>query len=209
MADDQHLGDSAAATVGSRERVVDYHHVGGEGVKRCRVGGDKHRVGGADRLQVHRKLAGDMELVEEADEAALGAVCARVGRRLVGDASLAKKIGEAARRAGVVGALQRVGASAIGRAGLATLAGEEEGSRLEKVSGRRCTWPHGGAKFRVVGATYANGWLIIVGASKTSPVPGNGIRRRHARRRILPRFGALRGDNTPTAALRGLRMITR
>ena len=42
-----------------------------------------------------------MELVEEA----LGAVCARVGRRLVGDASLAKKIGEAARRAGVVDAL--------------------------------------------------------------------------------------------------------
>src|SRR3954463_11852570 len=62
---------------------------------------------------------------------------------------------------------------------------------------------------RVVGATYANGWLICVGASKTSPVPGSGIRRRHARRRILPSFGALRGDNTPTAALRGLRMITR
>ena len=62
---------------------------------------------------------------------------------------------------------------------------------------------------RVVGATYANGWLIIVGASKTSPVPGNGMRRRHARRRILPRFGALRGDNTPSPALRGLRVITR
>ena len=62
---------------------------------------------------------------------------------------------------------------------------------------------------RVVGATYANGWLIIVGASKTSPVPGTGMRRRHARRRILPSFRALRGDNTPTAALRGLRMITR
>src|SRR3954465_5839741 len=61
---------------------------------------------------------------------------------------------------------------------------------------------------RVVGATFANGWLIIVGAYKTSPVPGNGIRRRHARRRILPSFRALRGDNTPTAALRGLRMIT-
>ena len=45
---------------------------------------------------------------------------------------------------------------------------------------------------RVVGATYANGWLIIVGASKTSSVPGNGMRRRHARRWILPRFGALR-----------------
>ena len=61
----------------------------------------------------------------------------------------------------------------------------------------------------VVGAIYANGWLNIVGASKTSPVPGNGIRRRHARRRILPRFGALRGDNTPSPALRGLHMITR
>ena len=35
---------------------------------------------------------------------------------------------------------------------------------------------------RVVGATYAKGWLIIVGANKTSPVPGNGMRRRHARR---------------------------
>ena len=46
------------------------------------------------------------------------------------------------------------------------------------------------------------------GANNTSPVPGNGIRRKHARRRILPRFGALLGDNTPTPALRGLRMIT-
>ena len=61
---------------------------------------------------------------------------------------------------------------------------------------------------RVVGATYAKGWLIIVGANKTSPVPGNGIRRRHARRRILPNFRALCGDNTTNAALRGLRMIT-
>ena len=111
-----------------------------------------------------------MKLVEEANEVALGAVYARVGRRLVGDASLAKKIGEAARYAGVVDALQRVGASAIGRGGLATLAGEEKVSRPEQVSGRRCTWPHGGAKCWVVGATYANGWLIIVGASKTSPV---------------------------------------
>src|SRR3954470_10318267 len=62
---------------------------------------------------------------------------------------------------------------------------------------------------RVVGATYANGWLIIVGASKTSPVPGSVIRRRHAHRRILPSLGALRADNTPNAALRGLRMISR
>ena len=80
-----------------------------------------------------------MELVEEADEAALGVVGACVGRRLVGDASLAEQIGEAARCAGVVDALQRVGASAIGRAGLATLTGEEKGSRSEQVSGRRCT----------------------------------------------------------------------
>ena len=46
------------------------------------------------------------------------------------------------------------------------------------------------------------------GANNTSPVPENRIRRIHARRRILPRFGALLGDNTPTPALRGLRMIT-
>ena len=62
---------------------------------------------------------------------------------------------------------------------------------------------------RGLGATYANGWLIMVGASRMSPVPGSGIRRRHVRRRTLPRLGALRGDNTPTPALRGLRMITR
>ena len=48
----------------------------------------------------------------------------------------------------------------------------------------------------------------MVGESKTSPMPGNGIRRRHVRQRILPRFGALLGDNTPSPALRGLRMIT-
>ena len=139
MADDQHLSDSAAATIGSRKRVVDDHHVGGEGVKRCRVGVDKHRVGGADRLQIHSRLAGDVKLVEEADEAALGVVRACVGRRLVGDASLAEKIGEAARCAGVVDALQRVEANAIGRAGLAALAREEGGSRPEQISGRRCT----------------------------------------------------------------------
>ena len=60
-----------------------------------------------------------------------------------------------------------------------------------------------------MGATYANGWLIMVGASRTSPVPGSGIRRRHERRRTLPRFGALLGDNTPSPALRSLRMITK
>ena len=51
--------------------------------------------------QVRGKLAGDVELVEEADEAALEAAGARVRCGLVGDASLAKEIGEAARRAGL------------------------------------------------------------------------------------------------------------
>lgn len=41
------------------------------------------------------------------------------------------------------------------------------------------------------GATYANGWIIMVGASRTSPVRGSEIRRRHVRRRTLPRVGAL------------------
>ena len=40
-------------------------------------------------------------------------------------------------------------------------------------------------------------------------MPGSGIRRRHERRRTLPRFGALLGDNTPSPALRGLRVITK
>ena len=87
-----------------------------------------------------------MKLVEEADEAALGVVRARVGRGLVGDASLAEKIGEAARCAGVVDALQRVEANAIGRSRLTALAGEEEGSRPEQVFRRQCTWPHGGCQ---------------------------------------------------------------
>ena len=62
---------------------------------------------------------------------------------------------------------------------------------------------------RGLGATYANGWLIMVGANRTSPMPRSGIRRRHERRRTLPRFGALLGDNTPSPALRGLRMVTK
>ena len=143
-ADDQHFSDSAAAAVSSRERVVEDYHIGGVGVKRCRVGVDKHRVGGADRLQIHSKLAGDVKLVEEDNEAALGVVRACVGRGLVGATSLAEQIGEAACRAGVVDALQRVGSNAVGRSRLAALAGEEKGSRPEQVSGRRCTWPHGG-----------------------------------------------------------------
>ena len=105
---------------------------------------DKHWVSGVDRLQVGGRLVGDVELAKEVDEAALGAGCARAWRGLVGEADLAEEIGEAACRAGVADALQRVGASAIGRAGLATLAGKEMGSRPEQVSGRRCTWPHGG-----------------------------------------------------------------
>jgi hypothetical protein len=81
-----------------------------------------------------------MELAEEVDEV----VGARVGGELVGDEGLVEEIGEAARYAGVGDALQRVVASAIRRAGLATLASEEKGSRLEQVSGQWCTWPHGG-----------------------------------------------------------------
>ena len=62
---------------------------------------------------------------------------------------------------------------------------------------------------RGLGATYAKGWLIMVGASRTSPVPGIGMRRIHARPENLPSFRGLLGDNTPTTALRGLRMITK
>ena len=81
-----------------------------------------------------------MELAEEVGKV----VGARVGGELVRDEGLVEVISEAARCAGVGDALQCVVSSAIGRAGLATLAGEEEGSRPEQVSGQRCTWPHGG-----------------------------------------------------------------
>ena len=60
-----------------------------------------------------------------AERAALGVVRACVGRGLVGDASLAEQIGEAARCAGVVDALQRVGANTVGRSRLAALAGRK------------------------------------------------------------------------------------
>ena len=60
-----------------------------------------------------------------------------------------------------------------------------------------------------LGMTYAKGWLIMVGASRTSPVPGSGMRRRHERRRTLPSFGALLVDKNPSPTLRGLRMITK
>ena len=68
-----------------------------------------------------------MKPTEEANEA----VGPHVGGELVGDEGLVEEISEAARCAGVGDALQCVVASAIGRAGLATLAGEEEGSRPE------------------------------------------------------------------------------
>src|SRR4051812_44038857 len=69
--------------------------------------------------------------------------------------------------------------------------------------------PMVGAKCRGLGATYAKGWLIMVGASRMSPVPRSGMRRRHERRHTLPKFGAPLGDNTPSPALRGLRVITK
>ena len=81
-----------------------------------------------------------MEPAEEVDEV----VGAHIGRGLVGEANLANKIGEACRRAGDFRAMRRVGANAVRRVGLAALAREEQGSRPEQVSGRRCTWPHGG-----------------------------------------------------------------
>ena len=68
-----------------------------------------------------------MELAEEVDEV----VGARVGGELIGDEGLVKEIGEAARCADVGDALQRIMASTVGHAELATLAGEEEGSRPE------------------------------------------------------------------------------
>ena len=48
-----------------RERLVVDHHIGGERVERRGVGVDQHRVGGSYVLQVRRRLAGDVELVEE------------------------------------------------------------------------------------------------------------------------------------------------
>ena len=92
-----------------------------------------------------------MELVEEAREEALGATCACVGRRLIGEANLTNKIGEAAGRTGDLSAVQRVGTDAIRRAGLAVLARKEQGSLLEQIFGRRCTSPHGGRQMSGVG----------------------------------------------------------
>ena len=140
VVNDHHFGGDSIAAVGPRKRVVVDRDVGGEGVVGGRVGVDRHRVGGANRLQIHSGLAGEMELAEEVGKV----IGARIGGELVGDEGFVREIGKAARRADAGDALQRVMASAIGRAGLATLAGEEEGSRPEQVSGRRCTWPHGG-----------------------------------------------------------------
>ena len=93
MTNDEHLRDGASAAILVRERLIVDHHVGGERVKRRRVGVDKHWVSGANRLQVRSRLAGDVELMKEADEAALGVICARVRCWLIGKVNLANKIG--------------------------------------------------------------------------------------------------------------------
>src|SRR3990170_5441719 len=58
-------------------------------------------------------------------------------------------------------------------------------------------------------ATDARGWLIMDGDRSTSSGPGSGNGRELDRTRDLPRFRALQGDNTPSPALRGLRMMTK
>ena len=184
MIDDEHLGDGASVALRARERFVVDHHISGERVERRGVGVDQHRVGGTYRLQVHGRLAGDVELVKEAREEALETARACVGYRLVGEANLVDKIGEVARCADVGDALQRVVASAIGRAGWLRSLGRKRVPVQNRSPNDGAPGPTVGAKCRVVGATYANGWLIIAGASKMSPVPGSGMRRRHARRRI-------------------------
>jgi len=144
--------------------VVD-HHIGGERIKRCRVSVDDHWIGGANRLQVCSRLTGDVELVEEADEAAPGAPCARVRYGLVGEANLANEISEAARHAGDFCAMQRVVANAIGHAGLAALARKEQGSRPEQVSEQWCTSPHGGHQMSGVGCDICQ-WMAYHGGSE-------------------------------------------
>ena len=64
--------------------------------------------------------------------------------------------------------------------------------------------PTVGAKCRRYHATYARGWLIMDGDRSTSSGPGSRSEQNLERTRVLPRFGALRGDNTPSPALRGL-----
>ena len=92
-------GASAGATDRRRERVVDDHHVAGEGISERRVGVDEHldgRVGGADGLQVRGRLVGDAELAEEVYEVALRTGRSRLGRGLVGEADPADEISETA-----------------------------------------------------------------------------------------------------------------
>ena len=48
-------------------------------------------------------------------------------------------------------AVQRVKADAVRRAGLASLARKEQGSRPEQISGRRCTSPDGRRQMSGVG----------------------------------------------------------
>ena len=135
MTDDEHLGDGASVAPRARERLVVDHHISGERIERCSVGVDQHRVGGTYGLQVHGRLAGDVELIEEAREEALGATRACVGCSFIGEVNLADKFGEAAGCAGDLNAVQRVGANSVWRAWLAALAREEKGSRPEQVSG--------------------------------------------------------------------------
>ena len=144
MTDDQHLSDGASVALRVGERFVVDHHVGGERIDQRGVRVDQHRVGGAYGLQVYGRLAGNVELIEEAREEVLGATRSCVGRGFVGEADLADKFGQGAGCAGDLNVAQRVDADFAWRAWLAALAREEEGSRLEQISGRRCTMPHGG-----------------------------------------------------------------
>src|SRR4051812_37542792 len=68
--------------------------------------------------------------------------------------------------------------------------------------------PTVGANYRGNLATNARGWLIIDAAKRTSSGPGSESERVPDRTRDVPRFGALLGDNTPSPALQGLRMMT-
>ena len=108
MIEDENLCDGASAALRARERLVVDHHVGGERVERRGVGVDQHRVGGAYGLQVYGRIAGNVELIEEAHEEVLGAVRACVGCRFVGEANLADKFGQAAGCAGDLNATQHV-----------------------------------------------------------------------------------------------------
>ena len=100
MTNDEHLGDGASVALRARERFFVDHHIGGERVKRRGVRVDQHRVGGAYGLQVYGRLAGNVELIEEARKEVLGAARACIGCRFVGEADLADKFGQAAGCAG-------------------------------------------------------------------------------------------------------------